>query len=60
MVVELDLLLKFLSTNLDLEMKKFRGVLDGIRGGSGRSDASDTPIEETLRSEHFAVSKVSP
>lgn len=41
-------------------MKRFtlRGVLDGLRSSVSAPTKSDTEIEETLRSDHFHISKV--
>ena len=41
-------------------MKKFnlRGVLDGLRSSVTNSPKLEIDIEETLRSEHFKVTKV--
>ncbi|XP_070189428.1 syntaxin-binding protein 5-like [Littorina saxatilis] len=47
------------SSQANAKMKRFtlRGVLDGLRSSVSAPTKSDTEIEETLRSDHFHISK---
>ena len=40
------------------KMKKFRGVLDGLRQSVTAPPKNEIEIEETLKSDHFKIAKV--
>lgn len=42
------------------KMKKFAKVFDGFRASTTQPKGLDIEIDETLRSDHFQVSKVGP